>query len=77
MTTNAGYDFERARMKYEQAASLEAKLAALLEMQSFAPKHKGAENLRAELSKKIANLRKDIEKQKEQQSKKVPEYPTT
>ncbi len=70
MPANAGFEFERARMKYEQANSLEAKLVALLEMQSFAPRHKGGENLRAELSKKIANLRREMEKQKEQMTKK-------
>ncbi len=70
MPINAGFEYERARIKYEQAASPEAKLAALLEMQSAAPKHKGSENLRAEISKKIANLRREIEKQKEQQAKK-------
>lgn len=70
MPINAGFEFERARIKFEQANSPDAKLAALLEMQSTAPKHKGSENLRRELSKKIANLRREIEKQKEQQAKK-------
>jgi len=69
MPINAGYEFEQARIKYEQAKSPEAKLAALLEMQSTAPKHKGSENLRRELSKKIASIRNDVEKQKEQAKK--------
>jgi small GTP-binding protein len=69
MPINASFEFERARIKYEQAIGNEAKLAALLEMQSTAPKHKGSEKLRAEISKKIANVRHEIEKQKEQQAK--------
>jgi small GTP-binding protein len=69
MPTNASYEYFRAQTKFEQARSAMEKLAALQEMISAAPKHKGAENLRAELSKKAALLRKEIEKQKEQQAK--------
>ncbi len=68
MPTNADYEFEAAKRKYEEAATPEDKLAALLEMQSTAPKHKGAENLRADISKKIAKLRKEIDKQKKKKS---------
>lgn len=70
MVMNAGYEFEAARIKYEQAKSPEAKIAALLEMQTTVPKHKGTEKIRAELSKKISVLRQDIEKQKELAAKK-------
>ncbi|MDD5148718.1 MAG: 50S ribosome-binding GTPase, partial [Candidatus ainarchaeum sp.] len=69
MPANVTVDFEKARFKYQQANSPEAKLEALFEMQRFAPSHKGAENLRADISKKIAATRKEIEKQKAQEKK--------
>lgn len=69
MPINAGYEFENAKKKYENAKTLEAKLAGLQEMYSTVPKHKGTENIRAELSKKIALIRHDIEKAAEQKSK--------
>ncbi|MFH0954829.1 MAG: GTPase [Candidatus Micrarchaeota archaeon] len=69
MTINAGFEFARAQIKYEQANSLKAKLEALQEMYSTAPKHKGSENLRAEISRKIAATRHELEKEKEQASK--------
>ncbi len=63
MPTNADYEFEAAKKKYNEAHTNEEKLAALLEMQSTAPRHKGAENLRADITKKISKLRKDMDKQ--------------
>lgn len=69
MTVNAGYEFAAAQLKYEQANNLKAKLDALQEMYATAPKHKGSEKLRAELSKKISALKHEIEKEKEQVSK--------
>ncbi len=58
-----------AQKKYYAAQTPEAKLVALQEMKSTAPSHKGAENLRAEINRKISVLRNDLEKQKLQQSK--------
>jgi small GTP-binding protein len=69
MAVNAGYEFENAKKKYEDAQTMEAKLAALQEMYTTVPKHKASENIRAELSKKIAQTKRDIEKQAEQKSK--------
>jgi len=69
MPINAGYEFENAKRKYEEAQTPEAKLAALQEMYTTVPKHKGTENIRAELSKKIALMKREIEKQAEQKSK--------
>ncbi|MDO8625104.1 MAG: GTP-binding protein, partial [Candidatus Diapherotrites archaeon] len=69
MTVNAGYEFEAAKTKYENATTPEAKLAALQEMYTTVPKHKASENMRAELSKKIALAKHEIEKQSEQKSK--------
>lgn len=69
MPTNVSIEFALAQKKYEDAKTLEEKLAALLEMQRYAPDHKGAENLRAEISRKIRALREKIEKQEEQRKK--------
>lgn len=70
MPANASIDYIKAQKKYEMAPTVHEKLLALQEMRSFAPKHKGAENLRREITKKIAKLKNDIEKQKIAASKK-------
>jgi hypothetical protein len=70
MTTNAGPEYFVAQKKYQEATTPEQKLAALKEMLKYAPKHKSSENLIAEITYKIAKLKKEIEKQKEQQAKK-------
>ncbi|MCD6478611.1 MAG: 50S ribosome-binding GTPase [Candidatus Diapherotrites archaeon] len=69
MPANVSIEFALAQKKYEQARTLEEKLAALLEMQRYAPDHKGAEKLRAEISRKIRTIREKIEKQEEQRKK--------
>ncbi|MFA4907711.1 MAG: GTPase [archaeon] len=69
MPSNASVDFFKARAKYDSAQTTQEKLLALMEMRSYAPKHKGAEKLRADISKKIAQLKHSIEKQKEQAKK--------
>jgi hypothetical protein len=70
MPANVTVDFEKAKEEYQQANSPEAKLAALLKMQSLAPAHKGGENLRRDISKKIALQKKEMEKKKKQEKKK-------
>ncbi len=70
MPANVTVDFEKAKEEYQQANSPEAKLAALLKMQSLAPSHKGGENLRRDISKKIALLRKEIERKKDREKRK-------
>ncbi len=69
MTINAGVEFENAKEKYDSAETQGEKLSALQEMRSTAPSHKGAEKLRAEISGKIAKLKKEMEKQKQQEKK--------
>lgn len=70
MPANVTVDFEKAQIEYQEASSDEAKLAALQKMQSLAPSHKGGENLRKDISKKISQLRKGIEKKKQKEKKK-------
>jgi small GTP-binding protein len=69
MPSNVTIEFENARLNYDQANSPEAKLAALLEMQRAAPNHKGGENLRKDLSGKIAAVRREMDKKKQQEKK--------
>ncbi|MFH1895302.1 MAG: GTPase [archaeon] len=66
MPSNADYNYAIAEKKFHEAKTELEKLAALQEMKSAAPKHKGAEKLRAEITKKIALLKKKMEKQKTQ-----------
>ncbi len=70
MPANVSFEFERAKLEYDQANSPEAKLAALINMQRTAPSHKGGENLRKDISKKISLLKKDMEKKKKQEKRK-------
>ena len=63
MPANVTYDFIAAKNKYEQAKTDEDRIVYLQEMLSTAPTHKGAENLRKDLSRKLASLKSKIEKQ--------------
>lgn len=69
MPINASYEYYKAESKYQQASSPQAKLEALYEMARFAPSHKGGENLRKEISRKIAKLKTEIEKAEAQAAK--------
>jgi uncharacterized protein len=70
MPSNVSLEFAQAQKKYDAAVTPEQKLTALLEMKSTAPTHKGAENLRAEVNRKIAALKSSMERQRTQQAKK-------
>ena len=69
MPVNAGYEYGNAVRKFEEARTDMEKLAALQEMSQTVPKHKGTENLRKEISRKIAKLKNDMDKQKIQAKK--------
>lgn len=64
MPINAHPDFLAAEKEYHLAVGLENKLKALEKMISLAPKHKGAENLRAQLKARYKSLKEKIEKGK-------------
>ncbi len=64
MTTNVSLEFGVAKDKYDNAKTPQEKLAALLEMKSTGPKHKGGESLMSEINTKIAKLKAEIEKEK-------------
>ncbi len=66
MATNYDFAFANAMKKYDEAKTIEEKLTALDEMQRTQPSHKGAEKLRADLSKRISKLKEKQEAQARQ-----------
>jgi uncharacterized protein len=70
MPSNVSLEFAEAQKKYNKATTDEEKLVALQEMKSTAPHHKGAENLRAEINRKLSALKASMERQKTQKAKK-------
>jgi uncharacterized protein len=70
MSTNVSIEYANAESKYHNAVNDEEKLAALIEMKSTVPSHKGCEGLRAEINRKLAALKSSLERQKASSSKK-------
>ncbi len=64
MPANLTPVYHDAEERYKNASSDPERLEALQEMLAVIPKHKGTEKLQAELKKKIARLRKDVQKHK-------------
>lgn len=64
MPTNLPPEYFRAEQAFREAESTSAKVAALEEMMSTIPKHKGTDKLRAELRRKISRLKEDQQKKK-------------
>lgn len=65
MPINATYEFGLAEKKFYDASTPEEKLKALQEMLSTAPSHKGAENLRDGIKRKMAKYKSLIKKEKQ------------
>ncbi len=63
MPANVSFEYAIAQKKYDEARNDEEKIIALQEMISRAPAHKGGENLRKDLSRKLASLKSKLEKQ--------------
>ncbi len=63
MPINASPHFEKAQAEYEQAQTTEQKIRYLKKMITLAPKHKGAENLRAQLKRRLSKLKYTKEKE--------------
>jgi len=64
LPTNVHPEYIYAEEEFLSAESDEEKLKALAKMISFAPSHKGAENLRAKLRLRYKKLKEQIEKSK-------------
>ena len=63
MPINASPHFEKAQREYESAQTTEQKIKSLKKMMALAPKHKGAENLNAQLRRRLAKLKYTKEKE--------------
>jgi uncharacterized protein len=64
MTINAHPDYIYAEKEYDLAETDEEKLKALEKMISLVPKHKGAENLRAQIKLRYKKLKERLETEK-------------
>ncbi len=68
MPINASPEFEKAWEKYSSARTTKEKIAALQEAIKYMPKHKGAENLRAFIYRRLAELKRELQKEAERKS---------
>ncbi len=64
MPINASYEYFEAEKKHLQAQTLEEKIKTLEELIKAAPKHKGSENLLAELRTRLKKFKEKSEKSK-------------
>ncbi len=72
MPTNVSVEYVKAQQKYLNAKTREEKILALEEMIRKAPSHKGAENLRAQLKKKLARLKQQKKAKVSRRSLMIP-----
>jgi len=66
MPTNVTAEYLAAEEEYRQARTIPEKIRALEKMYATVPKHKGTEKLRLQIKRKLAELRKELEKQQSQ-----------
>lgn len=64
MPANLPPQYHAAYQKYREAKTIEEKIAALKEMWAVMPKHKGTDKLQAEIKRRIAQLKEELEIQK-------------
>ncbi|MBI3413160.1 MAG: TGS domain-containing protein [Candidatus Aenigmarchaeota archaeon] len=77
MPVNAGYEYFAAQKKYEAAKTTEEKIIALEEMIQKLPKHKGAENVLAQLKAKLSKLKSQKMAAKKRSGGRVTTVPKT
>ncbi len=70
MPINATPEYQAAERKYNEAKTIQEKIAALEDMLRKAPSHKGAESLRADIKSKLSKYRLQVEKEKKSAGKK-------
>ena len=58
MPTNLPPDYYEAERRFREAESIDEKIARLEEMMSLVPKHKGTDKLRADLRRRLSQLRR-------------------
>lgn len=64
MPANVHPEFVFAEKEYSEATTIQEKIKSLERMISFAPSHKGGENLRAQLRTRYKNLQETLKKSK-------------
>ena len=64
MPINADQEYYLAERRYHEANTIDEKISRLEDMIRAAPKHKGAENLLAQLRLQLSKLKKEKQKQK-------------
>ena len=66
MPTNTSPEFDRQRIIYEETEDLAQRIVELEKLLSLAPRHKGAERMKGDYRKKLATLKAQLQKKKEQ-----------
>ena len=61
MPTNVPPQYREAEERFRQAETVQAKIAALQEMLSIMPKHKGTDHLKAQLRSRLSRLMAELE----------------
>jgi ribosome-interacting GTPase 1 len=64
--TNVTPEFDKQRQIYEDTEDLEKRIVELEKLLSLAPRHKGAERMKGDYRKKLAQLKAQLDKQREQ-----------
>ncbi len=65
MPTNVTAEYLAAEEEYHGAKTIPEKIRALEKMYATVPKHKGTEKLRLQIKRKLSELRKELEKQRQ------------
>ncbi|MHA2056525.1 MAG: GTPase [Candidatus Thorarchaeota archaeon] len=66
LPTNVSPEFDRQRIIYEETEDLAQRIVELEKLLSLAPRHKGAERMKGDYRKKLATLKAQVEKKREQ-----------
>jgi hypothetical protein len=69
MPANLTPEYLAAEKKYRTAKTLEEKLKALKEMWATLPKHKGTDKLQADIKRRISQIKKEMEEEKQKKKK--------
>ncbi|MEN3043945.1 MAG: GTPase [Candidatus Hydrothermales bacterium] len=74
MPANLTPEYLAAEKKYREAKTLEEKLLALKEMWAKLPKHKGTDKLQADIKRKISQIKKEIEEERQRRKRGAPSF---
>ena len=74
MPANLTPDYRAAEQKWKEAATRQDKLAALEEMLATIPKHKGTEKMQADIKRRIAKTRNEVQQRRKGAVRQKPFY---